>query len=242
MAITRLQSPIPRVRPLKVQDLRWPTTPLRVLAAPMHPGGVDVFHVLNGRRTDRHFRRLSERSLSTFLWYSARTRFAYVDASGRRFESKPAPSAGGCHPHDLMIIRPGRGGLEASVYDSRAHALAKLRCQTAALRRFVRHVADAVRPEQGTIVWLLAQPQRTENHYHFPESLLCRDAGALIGIMAVVADSLNLAFCPVGATGDPHITRLFRTRQDAYGFGGAILGGRVASRSTIARSMRLQAS
>jgi SagB-type dehydrogenase family enzyme len=237
MAITRLQSPVPRAHPLKGEDIRWSTDPPRTLTAPMHPGSVDVFPLLNGRRTHRHFRSLTARDLSTFLWYSARTRFAYLDESGRRFESRPAPSAGGCHPHDLLIVRPRHGNLEASVYDSRAHALAALQRPKTALQRFVSHVADAVPPEQGTIIWLVAQPQRTQNYYRSPESLLWRDAGVLIGVMAVVADALNLAFCPVGATGDPHIGRLLGTRSSAYGFGGAILGRLAAApRSSTRRS------
>ncbi len=241
MAITRLHSPVPRVRPLKLEDIRRTNERSRSLAAPMHPHGVDVFALLDGRRTHRHFRPLTARDLSTFLWYSARTRFAHLDDSGRRFESRPAPSAGGCHPHDLLIIRPRPGNIEASVYDSRAHALARLKRPLSGLRRFVSHVADAVPPEQGTIVWLVAQPQRTQNYYRFPESLLWRDAGVLLGVMAVVADALNRAFCPVGATGDPHVGHLLGTRPSAYGFGGAILGRRVASRSTMRRSPRPQA-
>ena len=105
MVITKLKSPVPRDHPLKVEDIRWSREPPRALAAPIHPRSVDIFPLLNSRRTHRHFRPLTARDLSTFLWYSARTRFAYLDESGRRFESRPAPSAGGCHPHDLLIIR-----------------------------------------------------------------------------------------------------------------------------------------
>ena len=142
--------------------------------------------------------------------------------------------------HTFTIIRPRPRNFEASVYDSRAHALARLKRPVSTLRRFVSHVSDAVPPEQGTIVWLVAQPQRTQNYYRAPESLLWRDAGVLIGVMAVVADALDLAFCPVGATGDPHIGHILGTRPSAYGFGGAILGRRVASGAVIRSSPRTQ--
>jgi hypothetical protein len=45
-----------------------------------------------------------------------------------------------------------------------------------------------------------------------------------LGIMAVVAEALQLAFCPVGSTGDPFISRLARARGHVFGFGGAVLG------------------
>lgn len=225
MAITRLRSPTPRQAPRHAPDLSWRTGPARALAAPGHLHAADVFRVLDSRRTRRQFRVLPERQLSTFLWYSARSRFSYLDEGGRRFESKPAPSAGGCHPYDLLVVRPRPAELAASIYEARAHALRELKCHRPALRRFVKHISVAVAPQHGTIVWLIAQPQRTQNHYRFAESLLWRDAGALTGVMAIVAESLKLSFCPVGATGDPYVAALMGRGVKVFGLGGAILGG-----------------
>jgi SagB-type dehydrogenase family enzyme len=226
MAIIRLRSPSPRTLPFQLPDIQWPTALPRPLPPPTRLGPVDVFRVLDERRTTRRFCSVTAGQLSTFLWYSARTRLSYLDGTGRRFESKPAPSAGGCHPHDLLIVRPSTGRLVASMYDSRRHALAKLNCRRDALYRFVKNVADAVPPERGIIVWLVGQTQRTDNYYRFSETLVWRDAGALVGVMAVVAESLDLSFCPVGATGDPYIANLVGNPRYAYGFGGAVLGGR----------------
>jgi len=231
MAITRLRSPTPRKQSLYTPDVSWRTARAQPLTVPVHSHTVDVFRALDGRRTRRRFRLVAERQLSAFLWYSARSRYSYLDETGRRFESRPAPSAGGCHPHDLLVLRPRRGSLAASMYDPRAHALAELECHKRDLRRFVKHISEAVSPEHGTVVWFIAQPQRTGNHYRFPESLLWRDAGVLIGVMAVVAESLNLAFCPVGATGDPYVAALMATGDNVHGFGGAILGGPFTSSS-----------
>jgi SagB-type dehydrogenase family enzyme len=226
MGITRLRSPTPRQQALGALDSSWSTNRARALPAPEHSHAADAFRVLDSRRTHRHFRALPKQELSTFLWYSARSRLSYLDESGRRFESRPAPSAGGCHPYDLLVVRPRKGELTASIYEPSTHGLSELRCARTALRRFVKNISEAISPELGTILWLIAQPHRTQNHYRFPESLLWRDAGALIGVMAIVAESLRLSFCPVGATGDPHLATVMGQGRNVYGLGGVIVGGR----------------
>jgi len=227
MDITRLGNPRPRRRPLDKRDVSWPTRRVLPLIPPISSDAPACLRILGDRQTRRAFRVLTAKQLSSFLWHAARTRISYRDWNGRLFQSKPSPSAGGCHPHDLLIVRPSKQGLAAFIYDSNAHSLGELRCQKRDLRHFAKQVAQVVPNQSGTIIWLVGQPQRTANLYWNPESLLWRDAGALIAVMAIVAEALNLSFCPVGITGDLPLLRLLRRRDRLYGFGGAIVGGRV---------------
>jgi SagB-type dehydrogenase family enzyme len=227
MGITRLASPRPRQQPLIQADLAWPIRRVVRLASPRSVDARDCFRVLGDRETRRSFGVLTARQLSAFLWHAAKTRVSYRDDNGRPFQSRPAPSAGGCHPHDLLVVRPSKQGLVASIYDSHAHALAELPCEKQRLRHFVEQVARVVPNQRGTIIWLIGQPQRTANFYWNPESLLWRDAGALIAIMAIVAEALKLSFCPLGSTGDVPVSQLLKRHHRLFGFGGAILGGRV---------------
>lgn len=224
MGLTKLRSPRPRRHFLDDPDVSWPTHGAQRLVPPAESAGVDTLAVLDERRSRRHFATLQNRQLSAFLWYTARTRVSWRDEAGRSFESRPAPSAGGCHPHDLVIVRPQKQHLIASVYDPHEHALRDIICRQALLRRFATHVAQVLPIERGTIVWIAGQPQRTANRYRYPESLLWRDAGTLLGVMAVVAEALHLAFCPLGITGDPYVSKVAAT-SDIWGFGGAIVGG-----------------
>jgi SagB-type dehydrogenase family enzyme len=227
MDITRLGSPRPRGRPLDQRDVSWPTRRALPLTPPVSSDASDCLRILGDRQTRRDFGFLSAKQLSKFLWHAARTRVSYRERNGRLFQSKPSPSAGGCHPHDLLIVRPSKEGLVAFIYDSNTHALGELRCRKQRLQHFAKQVAKVVPIQRGTIIWLIGQPQRTANLYWNPESLLWRDAGALIAVMAIVAEALNLSFCPVGITGDLPLSQLLRQRHRLYGFGGAIVGGRM---------------
>jgi SagB-type dehydrogenase family enzyme len=226
MAITRLRSPSPRRIPLKLSETPWSTRGLRLLAPPGQPAvTADVFQVLDNRVSRRGFSALTERQLSALLWHSARSRFSYLDATGRRVDSRPAPSAGACHPHDLLVLQPNRRDFAASIYDPYVHALTEVTCQAQLRRTFIRHVNAVLPTHRGTLIWLIAQTQRTASRYDYPESLLWRDAGVLLGVMAIVAESLGLSFCPVGVTGDPSVSALMGVPRAGCGFGGAIVGG-----------------
>lgn len=224
MATTRLRSPIPRRRLIDTPALPLPTRATQRMVPPAQSSHVDVFAVLSERRTRRHFGTLSAADLSAFLWHAARTRVSYLDETGRRVESRPAPSAGACHPHDILIVRDGKRGPTATLYDPRAHALSEVVCRRGLVRHFSLQVSEIVPVGRGTILWLVGQPQRTADRYRHPESLLWRDAGVLLGVMALVAEALGLAFCPVGMTGDPYVSKLVGARGGISGFGGAILG------------------
>jgi len=182
--------------------------------------------VLNARQSRRTFGPLSRAKLSEFLWHSARTRFSSRDNAGRLHESRPAPSAGACHPHDLLIVQAKARGLSAQLYDPRTHALTDLRVDSRALRNLHQHVEQALAIGRGTLIWLVGHPPRTERYYESAESLLWRDAGALLAIMAIAAEALDLSLCAVGMTGDRQIRRLFGARRGVRGFGGVILGTR----------------
>ena len=46
---------------------------------------------------------------------------------------------------------------------------------------------------------MIAEPQKTLSKYTDGASLVWRDAGVLLGNLALVASYLNINFCPIGA-------------------------------------------
>lgn len=230
MAITRLGDPRPRTKPSALGAAFVPSVTTRsYLPVPRGVRRTDLFSALRARRTRRTFARPALEQISALLWYSARTQGAWTDEFGERREWRPAPSAGACHPHDLMLVRRKGARWQGFLYNSRAHALDRLECRQRGLIALVNAVQRVVPTRRAVMVIIIGFPERTSRFYTAPESLLWRDAGALLGVMSVVASGLKLAFCPLGITCEPYVSRLLGSRGRALGFGGALVGGLVAS-------------
>jgi hypothetical protein len=74
----------------------------------------------------------------------------------------------------------------------------------------------------------VGEPGKTFSKYNHATSLVWRDAGVLIGHMALVAESLGLNFCPLGITGEPWVSELDKQGK-LVGVGVALLGSRPAT-------------
>lgn len=221
----KLRSPVPRKVQSRILEFQYPITETSYLPTPKKIPRRDFFSVVEGRRSRREFHGVSRDLLSAFLWYSSKIIACRIESAQRRLEFRPAPSAGACHPHDLLIFEKNRQCSGVAVYNPRNHALMHLKCAPSDVQIFRSKVGRVLNVQNGTILWLGCQAQRTSSIYHFSESLLWRDAGSLMGVMAMVAEGLNLAFCPIGITGEPHLSALLQSRGHVVGFGGAILGG-----------------
>src|SRR5947209_1010448 len=119
MKIIKLGDPFPRIKqsvtrpygffytgflPLpKVRGIRWPK----------------LDHVLKTRQSGREFRTpLSFEKLAALIWHSARLREKRLLENGTIWESRIAPSGGGCHPiHILVFGAPDFAG-SVLVYDA----------------------------------------------------------------------------------------------------------------------------
>lgn len=77
---------------------------------------------------------------------------------------------------------------------------------------------------RATVVWFAAEVARTETKYRQPETLLLRDAGALLALLNIVACTAGMNFCALGPTGDPHISKLFGSTEAIRGTGGFVVG------------------
>src|SRR5436309_2576164 len=72
---------------------------------------------------------------------------------------------------------------------------------------FADAVTSIIDPGEGTIIWSVADWDKVNACYVHGESLLWRDAGALLGVLYLVCGGLGLNCCAVGMTGDPMISR-----------------------------------
>jgi len=222
-----LGSPSKRPVELHVREFRYPTISREYLAVPKAPRNVGFFATVESRRSRRTFGPMSKSALSALLWYSSKTLSTWVEPNGFRWEHRPAPSAGGRHPVDLLVVSDNRAENVAYIYDPFAHALNRIQIQgPGKVTGLVREVNNIVSCRGATIIWHLAQFARTLSKYVDGESLVWRDAGALLATMGLVAEALRLSFCAIGITGEPWVSEMLDSKGAVVGVGGCIVGSR----------------
>jgi hypothetical protein len=87
-------------------------------------------------------------------------------------------------------------------------------------------VDEVVAPEQARMLWFGAQFERTLSKYENGESLVWRDAGALLATLSLVAECLSLNCCAIGITGEPFVSGMFGKDSNVVGVGGLLVGRR----------------
>lgn len=225
MIWTNLGNPNPLETPSQYKPYEWPSKDLEHLPVPAELTLPSLEKVIEGRRTRRSFGQLNREQLSSFLWLSCRTLTKGDDGIGFPITQRPAPSAGAIHPIHLIL---GEHEDRWHRYDPDNHALSKIRSDGCVLRGVWPAAKKVVKPEDGTILVFVAEPGKTYAKYESADSLIWRDAGVLIGHMALVAEALKLNFCPLGITGEPWVSEL-DDQQHLVGVGLAILGSKVSS-------------
>jgi hypothetical protein len=110
-------------------------------------------------------------------------------------------------------------------YDPNEHGLRQLDTplDVTALRAAMHEVIDA---PNATLLLFVAEPGLTESKYEAATSLVWRDAGVLLGTIAMAAEALSLNFSPMGVTGEPWVGQLVPSAP-LVGVGAAFVGARV---------------
>ncbi|MDC6379884.1 hypothetical protein BW687_006780 [Pseudomonas graminis] len=218
----KLGSPIIKAEPGHYQPFTWPAGTFHALPEIKDVGDEGILSLLDRRRTSRTFGALSECQLGQLLWRCARTQAIAESDYGFDLELRPTPSAGALHPIHILLQRPGAPNWLR--YDSRRHGLVEV-AESAGAFAGLKEQCDEVLPtEQATRLLLVAEPGKTYAKYHHGESLIWRDAGALLAVMAMIAEALDCSFCPLGITGEPWAGRLAHAGV-LTGVGIAVVGG-----------------
>lgn len=176
----------------------WPVGMVRDLDKPQHIAQ-SYGDVLAGRRSNRNFGKLTLKDLSALLWSSCRQIGHAPSDLGFDLSFRPAPSAGAIHPIHVLSC-----SFESNVwlrYDPVLHNLIEVPCGLLPPQAAIEEVSPALSIQQGTILWLAAETGKTASKYDNIDSLIWRDAGALLAHLGLAASSLGLNFCPLGATG-----------------------------------------
>jgi SagB-type dehydrogenase family enzyme len=193
-----LAEPRPREIPECHQAFQWPDGKVMPLAPPRQPRQ-SFCDVVNGRRSQRTFAAMDGTDLSTLLWLSARVIDRQPSALGGDLTLRPAPSAGALHP--IHILMCSVRDQQWQRYDPFNHSLVGVPEGLLPVESALQAVESALPVSDGTLIWLAAEPGRTATKYENSDSLVWRDAGALLSQLGLVSSLLGLHFCSLGLTG-----------------------------------------
>ncbi len=219
-----LDEPRPLPRPQIYSPYIWPNGASIRLAHPVHLPDISFVKAISSRRSKRTFAELADLELGNILWLTCRVQASVESGHGFMLTQRPTPSSGAIHPIHILINSP-----ESKTwwrYDAFEHALVEVKGAESALAD-LRSVASELLPiELATLFFFVAEPGKTASKYKNASSLVWRDAGALLGTLALAAAALELAYCPIGLTGNRWAAKLDPKGQLA-GVGLAALGSTV---------------
>ena len=218
-----LKSPCPRPEPLQYMPVLWPTSALVPLPDVLHVDTPPFASVVESRRTRYSFAPISDEQLAALMHLTCRVRGNIAGPLSLPQTYRPAPSAGAIHPVHVVLHRPGDASLYR--YDPNEHGLRQLDAclDLMALRAAMHEVIDA---PNATLLLFVAEPGMTESKYENATSLVWRDAGVLLGMLAMAAEALCLNFSPMGITGAPWVSQLV-PNAPLFGVGAAFVGARI---------------
>ncbi len=219
----RLPEPVPRKTELAFEPYRFEIAARHSLPIPENIESAPILEVLHRRRSRRTFDPITDEQLSSLLWFSAKTLATAHESSGFPWQHRPSPSGGGRHPIHILVLKPAVDPTSVYIYDAEAHALLTLG-SAAVPDQFIDLLRDVLDPQHGTVLWFAADHLRTTTRYEHSESLVWRDAGALLATIGMAAEALNLNCCAYGLTGDEWISRLLPPSR-FLGVGGCVIGG-----------------
>ncbi|HDY6082168.1 SagB/ThcOx family dehydrogenase [Pseudomonas aeruginosa] len=216
-----LADPQPRETPEPYAPIEWDVG--EICSLPTFSGAPDrpFIEVLDARASHREFGSIDDHQLGSFLWMACRTRGVGASNLGFNLEHRAAPSAGAIHPIHVVVKKPGDD--RWWLYESRGHQLHELKHAPDKLADLYHLSLQVLQGDQAIRFLFLAEPGKTLGKYQDGCSLVWRDAGALLGVMALTATALGLNFCPLGITGEPWASALADQGKLA-GVGLALLG------------------
>jgi SagB-type dehydrogenase family enzyme len=215
-------NPTPRTKSISVNSYTYPYIGIKKeLTRPSKPNHIDFFKVIEERRSNKDLLPLEENQLDSLLWYSSRTRDAYLDED-YILSKRTAPSAGAVHPIDILINHADDNFF--SIYSPFEHGMYRLDFLEEKVQSFIDHISLAFPNRKGTLLWFIIHPYRTDKYYNNFESLVWRDAGALMQTIALTCSALGIGCCPVGTLAKPYINELHNNFEDISSAGGIIIG------------------
>ncbi|ENW94083.1 SagB family peptide dehydrogenase [Acinetobacter dispersus] len=153
--------------------------------------------VMFKRKSQRYFKTTSIEHLSYLLWLTNRVKDQVDSTMGFPLTLRPVPSAGAIHPIHILLNSPNMDTWWR--YDPFSHSLKSITKEHVFFHTVRESCQDILNCNTASIMLLVAEPQKTLSKYSDGASLVWRDAGVLLGNLALAATYLDINFCPLGA-------------------------------------------
>lgn len=220
-----LASPVPRELELPYCEFQYKIEKEIFLPEPDIMIDAPFLDVLTTRYSRRVFETVPTEKLNLLLWHSARAVTVAPPNYYSRWQHRPSPSAGGRHPIDLIIAGEQRDAQNVFLYDPIAHGIYNLAItDKSSWNNLINLINQVIPLEKATVILFGAQFDRTLSTYENGESLVWRDAGALMATISLVAESLELNCCALGITGEPFLSKALDSSGQVVGVGGLLVG------------------
>jgi SagB-type dehydrogenase family enzyme len=214
-------NPTPKSKENKVTEFNYPIIKHIPLPKPKMPK-VDLLTCISERRSASKFKKMNLEGISQILWLSAKIKKVHVQKNGYILSHRPAPSAGGRHPIDILVQLDNKGDL--FYYNAFDHSLNKLDLKPEILKKLNKHSHKTLPRRTGTMIWFISHKDWTEAKYKHSKSLIWRDSGALIYCFQLAGTALGINSCPVGTLGEPFLGEAFKKYGKIQGVGGVVIG------------------
>lgn len=123
-----------------------------------------------------------------------------IGRAGIPVHQRITPSAGGLHPYSFLCI--GDEERRLLLYDPAAHAFLPLLAPHSELHALnLQEVSAILGSAPGVTVRIVFDADKIAAAYRNPESLILRDAGAILPVAGMLAEWLGVQACPLGFLG-----------------------------------------
>ncbi|MBD3833025.1 MAG: hypothetical protein IE910_06730 [Brevundimonas sp.] len=130
-----------------------------------------------------------------------------VGRAGIPIQQRITPSAGGLHPYCFMCI--GDRDRRVLLYDPATHAFMPLAVPHPDLYELNhREVSAILGSVPGVTVRIVIDADKVFAAYRNPETLILRDAGAILPVVGMLAEWLDLLACPLGFLGSDFVEQM----------------------------------
>lgn len=182
----------------------------------------DFFDLLENRKSTREFDPLCLNDLSALLWFSQR--HVRLDNFDQNRVRTPIPTIGSLASVQTIVVDQR---FSAWVYNGEHHTACRLSSASEVSREIRSDANNFFQVGGGSLLLFVASRSYLEQYYRAPDALVLREAGVLLGTMALLAEAFDLAFCPLGTAAEDWLEKLLHVnKQTIVPAGAAVVGGR----------------
>lgn len=222
MSNKQFAEPVLKVGSAAIAAFSFPKSASITFNGDVQNQGRDFLAVLNGRSSGRQFSPVQINELGALFYHGSRSKSSFRDPFGARFEKRNYASPGALHSiHSLVTELAGDSWY---AYNASRHCFDVMAIDSAVIASFKTTCSQLLQSTKNAwLIWYVCDYDRLCSRYSQVDSLIFRESGHLSATHSLVAEYLDLAYCPLGYHGHEAAAQLSDERQ-FVGVGSALVG------------------